>query len=204
MVRYATTLIAQKTPKFVVFAYAVSQAGPYNIEQMHRVYRSGLSVRDETLALDGRALKPADRIVRIARYRDRYALASLAPRLADYTLRFESAKRTGDRFTYGFRAIPTVGGLTYAVDSVAIDGKTFLPSNIRFHLTGRAAKAAGTARFGRFGRYWMPVEVSVTAKISGKPARERIAFSGYQFPESLPKSTFRAPKPLPTPASPTL
>lgn len=200
---YATHMLAQKAPRYEVFTYTVSQAGLFDIEQTHRVYRSGLAVRDETLAMNGRALKPAERIIRIARYRNRYTLAALAPRLAEYAMAFQSARLTANHYGYAFRSIPLVRGQGYVVDSITIDGTNLLPSDIRFRLIGRTTAARGVARFARFGRYWMPVEVSVTAKLSGKAARERIAFSGYQFPASLPKSTFRAPKPLPTPALPT-
>lgn len=199
---YATALADQKPPKNLVFTYAVSQAGPRDIEETHRVFRSGLAVRDETLAIGGHPLKVAERVVRIAHYRDRYTLSALAPRPAAYALQFETARRTGSRYAYAFRAVPLTAG-AYAVDAIAIDGTAFLPTSLHFHIGSRSGIARGTVRFARFGRYWMPVEVSVTAKLAGKPARERIAFGGYQFPASLPQSTFRVPKPLPTPPLPT-
>lgn len=196
--QYAARLLAADEPKVMIFTYTVSQAGPYDIEQTHRIYRSGELVRDETLLVDGARSKST----RIARYRNRYTLENLAPRLTQYAFLFQRATRSGNSLAYEYRAVPLSVQSAFTIDGMVVDGRSFLPSLIRFHIAG-AHKAAGTIGFGRSGKYWVPTVVNVEASIGGKPAREHIAFLSYQFPASLPKSTFQAPKPLPTPALPT-
>jgi hypothetical protein len=50
----------------------------------------------------------------------------------------------------------------------------------------------------------MPVVAAATAQVGGKPARERITWSDYRFPQSLPPSTFQPPQPLPQATLPTI
>jgi hypothetical protein len=196
--RYAAKLLRAEEPKVLIFTYTVSQAGPYDIEQTHRVYRSGELVRDETLMVDGVRSKAT----RIARYRNRYTLDNLAPRMTQYAFLFQRAVRSGSSLSYEYQAVPLSPQGAFAIDGMTIDGRSFLPSILRFHVAG-VRKASGTITFGRSGKYWVPVSAGVQARIGGKPAREHIAFTSYQFPASLPKSTFQAPKPLPTPQLPT-
>ena len=61
----------------------------------------------------------------------------------------------------------------------------FLPRNVHFRSSGPYAEGSGEIDFGPFGKYWMPVTAVAEARIKGKPARERIAWSDYRFPESL-------------------
>lgn len=195
---YAARLLKSDEPKVMIFTYTVSQAGPHDIEQTHRIYRSGDLVRDETLMVDGTRSKS----IRIARYRNRYTLENLAPRMTQYAFIFERPQRSGNAVSYVYRALPLGPAAGFVVDGITIDGRTFLPSEIRFHAAGAAMKGRGTISFGRSGKYWVPVSVNVEASAGGKAAREHFAFTSYQFPESLPKSTFQGPRPLPTPALP--
>lgn len=195
-------LDAAPQPKNIIFTYTVSQAGPVSIEQTHRIYRSGVLVRDETLAVDGQGLLPANRITRISKHRDRYTLQALAPRAADYAFLFQEVRRSGGHLEYVFEAIPLVKGSPFLVEEMTIDGSTFLPSDVRFRVSVRGAKGIGDIHFAKYGRYWMPSLVTIAARVSAKPARERIVFTGYRFPASLPKATFRSPKPLPVPVLP--
>ncbi len=197
--RYARSLLHAALPKVLVFSYTVSQAGPHDIEQAHRIYRSGDLVRDETLLVDGAAKKT----IRIARYRNRYALDTLAPSIAAYTFLFQTAQRSGSSIQYAFRAIPNAPRAGFVIDEMVLDGKRFLPLLLRFHDVSASARGRGTIAFGRAGRYWVPLSAMVEGSVNGKPAREHIAFSAYSFPMSLPKSTFQAPKPLPTATLPT-
>lgn len=199
--RYAARLLTAEAPKAVVFSYNVSQAGPHNIEQTHRQYRSGELVRDETLIVDGQALRP--KVTRIARYRDHYTLDGLAPRLTEYAFLFMRSYRSGNSYEYVYRAESLGTPGNFVIDGITIDGRTFLPSLIQFHTTSGSIDGTGSVAFAKAGKYWMPTTATAEATIDGKPARERITFSAYQFPASLPKSTFQAPKPLPTPALPT-
>lgn len=195
--RYASHLLTEEAPKVLVFSYTVSQAGPRNIEQTHQIYRSGDLVRDETLMVDGQPLKPKS--TRIARYRNRYTIDNLAPRITQYAFLFLRMEPAG----YVYHAVPLGATGDFVVDQITIDGRTFLPAEIRFHTGTGTRVGTGSIGFAKAGRYWVPTAVSVQAKIAGKPAREHIVFSGYQFPARLPKSTFQSPKPLPHPALPT-
>jgi hypothetical protein len=198
--RYAARLLREEGPKVLVFLYTVSQAGPRDIEQVHRVYRSGDLVRDETLMVDGVRQKS----IRIARYRNRYTLENLAPRMTQYAFLFERAARSGTTYTYTYRAVPLGSPAGFIVDTIAIDGRSFLPVLIHFRSSALATTGSGSIAFGKSGKYWVPAQANVQASIRGKPARERITFSMYQFPTSLPKSTFQTAKPLPKPVIPTI
>lgn len=197
--QYAARLLKADEPKVLIFTYTVSQAGPHDIEQTHRIYRSGDLVRDETLTVEGSRSKS----IRIARYRNRYTLENLAPRMTQYAFMFERFVRSGNALSYTYRAIPLGPAGSFVVDGMTLDGRTFLPSQIRFHTARSAVKGTGSIGFARSGKYWVPVSVNVEAHVAGKPVREHIAFTSYQFPESLPKSTFQGPRPLPTPALPS-
>jgi len=202
LVRYHQALVAMPTPPAVIFTYSVSQAGTQPLEQTHRIYRRGDLVRDETLSSEGQPLKRKP--VRIARYPDRYALARLAPRPSDYAFVFQKFVRTSGRAEYVYTAVPTTRGAAYVVDGISIDAASYLPTSIRFSISNGIRQAKGELRYGRSGAYWVALSAQVDAKAAGKPARERIAFSGYRFPSALPASTFRSPKPLPTPVLPAI
>lgn len=198
--RYASKLLTTEAPKTMVFTYSVSQAGPQALEQSHRVYRSGELVRDETLTVDGQALKI--KRTRIVRYRNRYAIETLAPRMTEYAFLFLRSVRSGDGYSYEYKAVPLGATGAFQVVGMTISGSSYLPSEIRFKTTAGKISGTGSVSFARSGRYWVPTVASIQAKIAGKPARERITFSAYQFPRTLPKSTFQSPRPLPTPALP--
>lgn len=194
--RYELELGDLATPKAVIFSYAVSQAGPTDIEQRHRLYRSGLDVRDETLAVDGVGLK--QKLVRFGRRDDRYAIARLAPRASTYAFVFLRTVKNGSHLDYEYEATPLAPtGTAFVVERMTIDGERFLPRSISFHTAGASAKGSGELQYAGFGKYWMPVSASVSATVKGTPARERITFGEYRFPPSLPASTFEPPKPLP-------
>jgi hypothetical protein len=197
--RYALAIDAVPVPKNVVFTYTVSQVGPSNIEQRHTIYRSGPDVRDETLAVDGIAL--ARKIVRFSRRDDRYAVTRLAPRAVAYQILFLRSVKEGRRFDYTYEVTPLLRQSDAPVDRMTIDGSRFLPRVVHFRTTGPEAKGTGEVIYAPFGQYWMPVLATVDASVNGKPARERITWGDYRFPEALPPSTFQPPKPLP-PASP--
>jgi hypothetical protein len=191
--RYQARLSSTRDPKTLIFTYAVSQAGPQDIDQTHRVYRSGDLVRDETLVVDGVAQK----FTRIARYRNRYTLQNLAPRSARYVFLFVRPVRSPGRLDYVYRAVPLGPPSAFTVTTMTIDGRTFLPREIRFHSIGAGALGDGTLIFTQAGKYWVPASIAVQGKINGRAARERIIFSGYQFPPALPRSTFQSPRALP-------
>lgn len=188
--RYSAALTNVLVPKAVIFSYSVSQAGPTDLEQRHRVYRSGIEVRDETVEVNGLPLKR--RVVRVRRRNDPYAISALAPRADEYELLFVRAQRDGSRFDYIYRTLPLHANTEgFVVDRVIIDGRTYLPRAIDFHTSNdTGSSGTGTVDFSRFGAYWMPSLATVSAVVDGTIARERIAFSDYDFPPALPRSTF--------------
>jgi hypothetical protein len=202
LTQYASAIKAASAPKVVVFSYTVSQVGPSNIEQHHRIYRSGLDVRDDTLSVDGITL--LRKVVRISRYQDRYTIARFSPSTGSYELLFLGTVKDGGHFDYVYEATPLNRASGTWIDRLTIDGANFLPRDVRFHSAGTGAEGNGEVEFGPFGKYWMPVVAEATAQIGGKPARERIAWSDYRFPQSLPPSTFKVPQPLPHASLPTI
>lgn len=158
-------------------------------------------VRDETLTSEGQNLKR--KVVRISRYPDRYAVARLAPHASEYAFLFQGVVRAGGRIAYEYTAVPMQRGGAYVVDSMTIDGTTFLPLTIRFSMVAGSVKSKGELHYSRNAPYWVPQLAVVEAQLQGGTARERIAFSGYRFPVALPDSTFRSPKPPKLPPLPT-
>ncbi len=200
---YALALVDTPVPKLLVFSYTVSQAGLGNLEQRHELYRKGLSVRDETLAVDGQTLR--QKTVRFEQREDRYAIDRIAPRSDTYQMLFLHTVRDGSHNDYVFDTTPIVKQTTGMwVEQVTIDGIKFLPKRVRFHSEGEDAVGKGEIEYAAFGKYWLPVAATVDATVNGKPARERIAWSDYRFPPSLPPSTFLAPQPLPLASLPPI
>lgn len=194
--RYALAIDAVPEPKNVVFTYTVSQLGPSNIEQRHTIFRSGSDVRDETLADDGVTL--VRKRIRISKHVDPYAVTRLAPRTVVSQILFLHSVKDGTHFDYSYDVTQLLHQSSASVYAMTIDGVRFLPRVLRFHTAYENATGDGEVIYAPFGRYWMPVSATVDATVNGKPARERIMWGDYRFPEALPASTFTAPKPLPS------
>lgn len=199
--RYAMAVAKVAAPKVVVYSYTVSQVGAANIEQHHRVYRSGTRVRDETVSIDGMPLRR--KIVRFSHREDRYAVARFSPRADSYQLLFLGATKDGHHLDYVYEATPLNRTSNVWIDRVTIDGAKFLPRVVHFHSNALDVRGSGNIEFGPSGKYWMPVVATAMAHVKGKPARELIVWSDYRFPASLPPSTFQPPQPLPQ-ATPTM
>ena len=193
--RYALAVDVLTPPKTVIYSYTVSQVGPSNIEQHHRIYRSGSDVRDETISIDGITL--ARKIVRFSRHPERYTVGRFAPHTSAYELLFLGTVRDGRHLDYQYEATPLSRPAGAWIDRVTIDGVRFLPRTVHFHSVGLGATGIGEIVFAPYGKYWMPVIANAQARVSGKPAREHIVWSDYRFPDSLPPSTFTQPEPLP-------
>jgi len=194
--RYELEMSSIKQPKAMIFTYTVSQAGANSIEQRHQVYRSGTSVRDETLTVDGTPL--TRKVVTISRRPDRYDVTRVAPRASAYTMLFLRAVRDGSHFDYMYEAkplIPSENG--FVVTGLTIDGATYLPRTIVFRASAGDTTGTGELQYAKSSEYWVPFTATVEADIKGKTTRERITWSDYRFPRSLPPSTFVGPKPLP-------
>jgi len=200
--RYVLAVANVAPPKVVVYSYTVSQVGPSNIEQRHRVYRSGTSVRDETVWVDGMTLRR--KIVRFSHRADRYAVERFAPRPDSYQLLFLGTTRDGRHLDYVYESTPLSRPAGAWIDRLTIDGANFLPRAVHFHTSGAEAAGTGNVEFAPFGKYWMPVAAVAQARVKGKPARELITWSDYRFPSNLPPSTFQPPEPLPHATSPSV
>lgn len=201
--RYELEMADLKPPKTMIFSYSVSQAGATDIEQRHQIYRSGSKVRDETLAVDGKAL--AQKIVQIEERPDRYFIGRVAPRSTTYTLLFLRTVRDGRHLDYLFEATPIIpASAGFTVTHVTIDGTSFLPKIVDFHTSANGVSGTGSLTYGKAGKYWVPLAAAIEASVNGKRSRERIEWSDYRFPPSLPGSTFNAPKPLPEATPPPI
>ena len=151
--------------------------------------------RDEITYVDGQVIKPPN--IRIIRHEDRYSVYRLAPRPPTYFFLFQGTSKAGKHLMYSYRTLPLRASV-FAVESISIDGLTFLPAAIHFKTRAGIARGSGVVMYARSDRYWVPVLASVSAKIAGHPAQERIVWSGYRFPKDLPRSTFAQPRPLPS------
>lgn len=194
--RYADALAELERPASMTFEFSVEQVGLNNLEETHRVYRAGLRERDETLSADGVALKtPAIRILPNSAYK--YDVLTLAPKPADYKFVYGGRRKASGRTVYAFETAATNAG-PFTVTNVLIDALHFLPVVITFTTKANNASGSGRVVFSQSGRYWLAREATVSAKVGAKDARERIVWSRYRFPTSLPASTFVAPRPAPS------
>jgi len=200
--RYLVAVENVAVPKTVVYSYTVAQVGANNIEQRHRVYRSGESVRDEIVWVDGMALRR--KIVRFSHREDRYAVGRFAPRPDAYQLLFLGTTRDGHHLDYVYDATPLTHPSGAWIDRLTVDGNNFLPRAVHFHTSSAEARGTGNIEFAPFGKYWMPIAAVAQAHVKGKPARELITWSDYRFPSSLPPSTFQPPEPLPRTTAPPM
>ncbi len=190
--RYEAALAAQHAPPVIAFEYSIQQVGARTLDQTHRVFRSGENQRDEILTVDGKRLDPPS--IRIYHgHRNRYAVESLAPRAALYTFRLIGTQRDARHLDYVFETTPRVP-TAFSVVRVVVDGSSYLPAAIAF--VTDAHRGSGTITYVRAGSWWVPSTAFAHARYENLGATERIVFSRYRFPASLPPSTFAAPRPL--------
>jgi hypothetical protein len=180
------------------FEYTVEQTGARDLQQVHRVFRSGTSQRDELLSVDGKKLAPPTTHIFLGRP-NRYTVEALAPRPGEYAFRYLGAARDGRHTDEIFATTPYAPG-SFNVTQVTIDGLTSLPDEIRFATAAHAG--SGSVTFGRIQTYWVVTGADARATYAKVVADERIAFANYRFPVALPPSTFLTPRPLPTFAPP--
>jgi hypothetical protein len=196
LARYYAALAKLKTPKAVSFDYTVEQLGLHDMEQTHHVYRSALDERDETEIVDGH---PLHEVRIIANHGYRYDLHAVAPTPARYAFAYARVTLDGDDVTYVFRTTPSEAG-AFGVSEMDLDGATFLPKVLRFKIASGSAHGSGQLTYARADPYWVIVSAQVDAHLAnGTLAHETIKWSNYQFPPSLPPSTFSPPRPAPAP-----
>jgi hypothetical protein len=198
LARYAVALAANPTPPVISFEYSLDQTGAHNIQQTHRVFRSGLSERDELLTTDGKRLNPPSIHIFLG-HRNRYAIEALAPRPEAYTFRYIASVHDGHHVDEVFATTPRSAS-NVRIEQVTIDGVTALPDLIRFSTTVHAGR--GDVAFGRVQKYWVATVATATATVAKYLTIERVSFYRYRFPSSLGASTFSTPRPLPSFAPP--
>ncbi len=192
LANYAAALALVKEPKAFSFEYALDQSGVHNLSSRHRVYRSGATERDETIAINGQQTRRPD--VRIFRNRlNRYALSKLAPIEDAYIFTPAGTILSGRHRDYSFRLTPYKPEV-FRVDRVIVDGVTFLPRSLTYTMHAGANVGTGTLVFGKSEKYWMIG--SATASVGG--SREKIVWSNYRFISVMPRETFAEPKPVPS------
>lgn len=189
LARYEASIAAFHTPAIMTFEYLLEQAGEWNLAQTHRIYRSARLERDETISTgDTKIMQPKIRIYRARS--NPYALESLAPRRAAYLFTYVGRVADGRHTDYRYRVTPRIRAAGYAVTSVVIDGRRFIPVSIEFTTNAGSATGSGRLHFGDMNGGWVVSEVEASASVGKSRLRERIVLRGYRFPRSLPSSTF--------------
>jgi hypothetical protein len=194
LARYAEALAAHRTPSVLSFEYSVDQTGLRDLQQTHRVFRSGNSERDELLTADGKRLNPPSIHIFLGR-RNRYSLEALAPRPEAYRFRYIGSVRDARHVDAVFATTPR-SATDAEITQVTIDGVSALP--VAIHFKTRSHDGGGIVTFGRVQKYWMVISAMATATVAKSPAIEHLAFFRYRFPPSLAASTFSTPRPLPS------
>jgi len=192
--RYAAALERYRTPTVLTFEYAIDQTGARDIQQTHRVFRSGSAQRDELLSVDGKRLEPPGIHIFVG-HRNRYTVEELAPRPTAYDFRFVGVVHEGHHADYVFATTP-LAAAAFAVTEVTIDGLRYLPTTIRF--ATQIHGGSGVVVFGPVGRYWLPMLATAGITDPKLVTQERITFGRYRFPQALAASTFATPRPLPS------
>jgi hypothetical protein len=194
LVHYAEALAANRTPLVLSFEYSIDQAGARDIEETHRVFRSGSSERDELHSVDGKRVDPPSIHIFLGRH-NRYALEALAPRPEAYKFRYLASVHDGKHLDQVFETTPLSPSAS-TVRQVTIDGVTHLPTAIRFVTSAHGG--SGIVSFGPVQKFWMATTASAAATYGKSATVEHLSFYRYRFPTSLAPSTFSTPRPLPS------
>ena len=194
LARYAEALAANPTPAVLSFEYSIDQTGLRDLQQTHRIFRSGSSERDELLSEAGKRLVPPSIRIFLG-HRNRYAIERLAPRPEAYRFHYLNSVRDGHHLDQVFATAPRAA-TNATIVQVTIDGVTALP--VAIHFVTRAHDGSGSVTFGRVQKYWMATAATATAKVGKTRSIEHLAFYRYRFPGTLSASTFSTPRPLPS------
>jgi hypothetical protein len=190
LTKYETVLKAVHEPRVFTVEYTLLQTGTRTLEQTHRIFRSGGDERDEIIAVNGtRTTRPQVRIFRGRRYR--YTVSSLAPRPAAYDFTFVGTHRNGRHVDYVYD-LTAKRPAAFTLTRVTIDGVTFLPGALAF--VTRDHDGHGEIHFAKAEKWWVATSVSASASEPGGTAHERLTFTDWRFPSSLPAGTF-GPRP---------
>lgn len=194
LTKYQAAVAALREPHVFTVEYTLEQMGVRSLQQSHRIFRSGNDERDEIVAVNGtRLTSPAVRIFRGRRYR--YAAAELAPKPGAYGFTYTGSRKDGRHVDYVFHLVSRAGKPAFAFTDVTIDGVTFLPTAVAFATSAHDGR--GTVTFAKQEKYWVATGATASARAASGIAQERLTFSGWRFPASLPRSTFTARRPAP-------
>jgi hypothetical protein len=194
LTKYRAALKAVREPRVFTVEYTLEQTGTRTLEQTHRIFRSGGDERDEIIEVNGtRTTHPQVRIFRGRRYR--YTVSSLAPRAAAYDFTFVGTRRDGRHVDYVYD-LTAKRPQAFTLTRITIDGVTFLPAALIF--VTRDHDGRGEIHFAKAEKWWVATTASASASEPGGTAHERLTFSAWRFPPSLPAGTFGA-RPHPTP-----
>jgi hypothetical protein len=186
LTKYEAALRAVHEPRVFTVEYTLLQTGARTLEQTHRIFRSGGDERDEILAVNGtRTTRPQVRIFRGRRYR--YTVSSLSPRPGAYDFTFVGTHRNGRHVDYVYDLMAKRQA-AFTLTRVTIDGVNFLPATLAF--VTRDHGGHGEIHFAKAQKWWVATAVSASASEPGGTAHERLTFSDWRFPPSLPAGTF--------------
>jgi outer membrane lipoprotein-sorting protein len=193
--RYESALAAVKEPRTFTVEFTLEQTGMRSVDQTHRIFRAGSDERDEIIAVNGtRAPNATVRIFHARPYR--YSVTKLAPRTAQYDFAYVGPHKNGHHVDYVFRLTPKTPktAKAFRFTEVTIDGVTYLPGAVAF---ASGPNVSGSVTFGKSEKYWVATSAGASAGGKAGIAHERLTFSNWRFPKTLPRSTFAA-RPLPT------
>lgn len=190
LARYRTNIAMYRTPPIMSFTYTIDQVGDHGLSQTHLMYRSGLMVRDETIALGSMHVRPHIHI-----YRSRvphYAVENVAPREPLYQFAYLGTHSEGSEKLYDY-LVSTPRKYGFIVTKVSIDGTRCLPAAIDFRTRNGAMQGEGTLRYAAADDAWVITEAAAAGHGMRHALREHLVFSDYHFPGSLPPATFGLP-----------
>ncbi|MEA2665073.1 MAG: hypothetical protein QOI11_2017 [Candidatus Eremiobacteraeota bacterium] len=195
LAKYGAALKTLQEPRVFTVEYTLEQTGTRRLEQTHRIFRSGRSERDETIAVNGtRLTRPQVRVFRNRPYR--YSVAALAPKPAQYAFAYAGPRKAARHVDYVFRLTPKKPG-PFAFTELTVDGVTFLPGTVAF--ATRVHGGRGSVGFTKHDRWWVANRAGASVRApGGAEEREQLTFSRWRFPPSLPPSTFALPRALPS------
>ncbi|HEV2641785.1 MAG TPA: hypothetical protein VGT98_03725, partial [Candidatus Elarobacter sp.] len=116
-----------------------------------------------------------------------------------YDFTYAGPHKDGKHVDYVFTLTPKKPVRGFGFTEVIVDGVTFLPAAVSFATDQHAGH--GQVTFAKSDRWWVARSAAAQANVPGGIAHERLMFSRWRFPATLPRSTFAAPRPLPTPPS---
>ena len=205
---YREAVATLPMPSNLTFEYLVTRSGPTRIiTEEHRVYRDGAGrERNETIAVNGTKVVPT--IAQVFRHAEwPYGAEKFIVSAAAYDVTFTGQGVVRGRRVYGFSA-KRFRKSDFEVNGLYLDASRFLPVRETFTVLGKGCEGTGSVDFVPVREFWLIVSISAscvsslrgsTSQDAPPPFRERIRFSKYAFPKTLPPQVF-GPSVAQTPA----